>query len=489
MAIKYCSACGAQNENDKKFCTKCGKAFGVQEPIREEKVKKKKKWLWILLAVFLLCVVLGVGLASYYFSAKVRLKREAVAENWTNVEEIYERMQQEGKEEDAVQILIEAAEDYKESYIAEELSYEEVQKNLQKLLELSQNHETVMELIVSVEALSDSRSAFLLAGQYHAEQDYENAIMQYQLVIENDENYETAQQQLEEEKALYKEQVISEIEKQAASEQYEALSQLLNKAEVILGKDEELVVLSTKYELAGLKKQLADYEEAQDYAAAVKLLSANEDLFESNSGLKNDYERCIEEYRQQLFANAKEGYANEGYEAAVGILQQGLQLLPEDEEILAMLEAYKECNPVSLASLTVLSTNDAGSLSNKYQEESIKDLYGNEYVGYLDLCSYHGNKSYVEFLCDGKYTNLQGTFFVNKEVAEDFSIEFRVYVDGVKVYSSGYINRKEKAITFDLDITGAETITVASYSTDFTYFDVNPRICLTNASVYKKMSE
>lgn len=485
--MKYCKKCGRENETDKKFCVGCGTPFSdVLEPKVES--KKKNKWKRILISVLLLFVLIGVVVAVCYFSSRQRLRREIVNENWSNVEELYHSMQAEGAGSEAIAIMQKMAESYKNDYIAKMISYDETVNKLNEINKVMENDQKINTVLEDIEKLYNSRTAFELAQDYWGEADYENAIIQYQFVIENDENFTDAVERIAEGKVFYKEQVLSEIEEKASNEQYEEINDLIKKAEGILGEDEDLSVLRIKYELAGVEKQLQEFEENEEYANAIQYLSDYDELVSNNKNLQSKIEGYKTDYREELFEEAKISYDDSGYESAIGILQNGLTTLPDDTLIMEKIEEYKKCEPVGLETLLVLSTEDSSSLHNKYVNETIVDLYGNEYSGGFRLRSNKGKKRFVEFLTDGHYTNFKGSYFVSKDTDEDSPIEFRIYADGVKVYQSERINRKNRVIDFDVEINSAESIMIEGYSTE-DFWEVQPTVWLTNAYVYNKISE
>lgn len=71
-------------------------------------------------------------------------------------------------------------------------------------------------------------------------------------------------------------------------------------------------------------------------------------------------------------------------------------------------------------------------------------------------------------------------------VDESHSAKISIYADDVKVYESEFMNRKNKALDFDVDIAQAESIRVEVYTDDLYG---HTRMHLVDAYVYNKMSE
>ena len=151
--------------------------------------------------------------------------------------------------------------------------------------------------------------------------------------------------------------------------------------------------------------------------------------------------------------------------------------LPEDnEKLLAELYVYDDHSDV---------------LDNISRKGSVTDSYGNKYdAPYIDLCSYgaHGSydavRAYTDFVTDGKYMYLEGTYFCRAEQSEDFTITFQIYADGKLIYDSGEISRQTKAIHFKVTIDNADIVRVMSFSDDYTMMRTNPGVILVNAIVY-----
>lgn len=494
--MRYCKQCGNPLAEGKKFCTKCGAAVSevasaVKEEKKEKPEKKKKIGFWrklrnILLGFLLCAVAFAVIFLVTYLSAGAKLKRSIFAEKWAEAGTIYENMRAGGKAEQAEQVIENTAAEIQKKYIHRQLSYEDAAACLEGMKSFNDG-EQIKEALEYIEALEASRKAYELAEKYWQEADYEKAILQYQQVIEADENYTAATGRVKEGLGLYKDQVLKEIEELASGKQYGEAIQKIAIAQDILGEDADLTVLATKYEKAGLEGALKEYEAAEDYGSAIMLLQKQASLLEADSGLKSRFETMKTKYRETLFQQAMGLYKESGYEAAVGCLSQGLQVLPEDNEIQEMIEKYRSCAPVDLETLRVLSTNKETSLDNKFENGSIEDLYGNQYNGYFLLwTSAHERKPYVEFLADGNYSHFRGTYFVDTNTNETYSAKFTIYADGVEIYNSGYINRKAKAVEFDLSINHAESIRIEAASGDG-YFSSTPGVILANAEVYNMM--
>lgn len=144
---------------------------------------------------------------------------------------------------------------------------------------------------------------------------------------------------------------------------------------------------------------------------------------------------------------------------------------------------------VEFHNLKLIDTNDEVLFGDHYCDEEITTLYGEMYTGYYELVSYGGSRrteAFTEVLTNENYSRLTGTIFADEGMMDGDAIEFLVYTDGNLIYSSGLITRRDDPISFEVDITGARTVTIKSRSDDYHLMDTNPRIIATNLLVHTK---
>ena len=124
-----------------------------------------------------------------------------------------------------------------------------------------------------------------------------------------------------------------------------------------------------------------------------------------------------------------------------------------------------------------------------YRDSTITDSYGNSYHGYHELISYGGSNSvsaWATLLANGEYSRFTGTIFAEPDMSSDYSIQFLVFADGTQIYDSGFLTRNDPPVSFDIDVTGAKQIMVQAYSSDYTFYDTNPRIYLVDSAFHRQ---
>jgi len=123
----------------------------------------------------------------------------------------------------------------------------------------------------------------------------------------------------------------------------------------------------------------------------------------------------------------------------------------------------------------------------------VEDSYGKVYKGiYADLCSYgdyvgdFDHQDYLDFVNDGDYRYISGTFFTRNKQSESYQIEFMIYADDRLVYSSGMIGRRDGAVDFEVELGDCNMIRIMSRSRDYTDSGTNPGIIVMDAFVSRQ---
>lgn len=485
---KYCPRCNAVFTEEMKFCVRCGEALVAQN----EQKRKDRGMVKLVLILLLLCVGGGTTFwAVNYFSAEQKVLRMLEAGNYEEAQAIYfENIAgNEEAEKSISESLKQRLSQIKNDYIEGEIDYDTAIEKLSVIRAMEEDSSSYGEAEQYITDLKKSRDAYQSAESFLAMEDYVEAIRQYELVADIDSNYEDAQSKLVSCREVYKENILSKAEAYAAENDFYDAVVVLNYALEILTNDNDLQILIVKYQKDEVLASFNEYESKSDWDGLMKYGLSQSSLIGSDPDLASVFNSLYLQYCSAAIQESDNILLEKGYVEAINYLKDRLEILPEEEKFLEKIEEYKRYIPVEFYSLNVIGSDDLNLFGDRYYEKTCTNIYGDEYYGYYDLCSYRGKEAYVEVYTDCQYQYFGGTFFTRSAMDESFTIAFQVYADDVLVYDSGYINRRTKPIDFEIDIHNAEIVKILSTSTDYTFYNTNPGIILTNTYVYNKPIE
>ena len=133
--------------------------------------------------------------------------------------------------------------------------------------------------------------------------------------------------------------------------------------------------------------------------------------------------------------------------------------------------------PVGLHELHVI---DSG-FGYQYYKGSLKDSFGNSYIGYHRL--WEGiDGTYVIFNLDNKYSRFICDVVVNSTMPSESNGAIQIYVDDDLVFQKSGITKTTGKVHVDVNVKGGQTLKIVA--TD-NYLNYNEVLCLVNAQVKK----
>lgn len=400
--------------------------------------------------------------------------------------------------------LDEITEDYANSIIEQyqngSLEYTEAENTLNALK--TDGYTKADDLIVEITAIENSNIALDKGNDYYENGDYEEAIKELSKIPEDSENYEEAQVKLDQAYTAYIDSTVETINKYNTQKKYKEAIQYANAAYDILPdgvntskldtvKEESLTAYKTeisnkvtkltsesKYSEAFnvideaisfddneyfqtlkttteknyitlITNTVNGFEVSGDYVSAIETIETADELVKSDPYFTDKLNELKDSYRNQVVSNADSALKLKGYKEAIQIIYEGLDVLPNDSELLAKIDEYEEYKPISIESFTVTASNDGYDF---YSSKSDPRGEVNTDVLYLE--------SYVEFYIGGKYSKLVATidpyqYFRTSIYA---GTQLKIYADDELVYSSPTITYKTDDLEISVDIKNANYI-------------------------------
>ncbi|WP_252502749.1 DUF5780 domain-containing protein [Sporosarcina sp. Marseille-Q4943] len=262
-----CNSCGAENQKDSVYCNKCGtnlsQSIGKEKDssntyIAKRNTMRSKKVIFG--STISLIIMVSILLFFYINNPVNAFKSEINSNNDKAALDIYEKKIN-GKvdnETKAKSFLIEEAKQVKESFKNQQIDYGDAKEKLDTIKNTRLVSSDVNKINAYIKQLHDSRIAFEKAREYQKEKNYSSAIREYQKVIKEDDNYSAANGEIKDIKEKYKKEVLSEVEENINSKDYDSAVTLLKEASLVISDDKDII------------SKLAIYKEKLDEQKAIQ---------------------------------------------------------------------------------------------------------------------------------------------------------------------------------------------------------------------------
>ncbi len=229
------------------FCNICGsKISGVNE----EKNKKHSN-VSIIIGVCIIGVIILISVVGLLLLGNPvkQFKDKMQKNNYTEAMKIYDnKIKGNSEKEDLIKDSLKKEtdailEDFKQNIN----TYREAGDRLDIILKTNLINLNVDSIKESINKLNDSRTAYKSGTEFAVEKNYGKAIIEFKKVIEDDSDYQNAQQQIKALSDQYKEDILNTVEDKASSEDFEGATSILSKALEILPNDDDLKSKQTVY--------------------------------------------------------------------------------------------------------------------------------------------------------------------------------------------------------------------------------------------------
>lgn len=330
-----CKQCGTNLPEESLFCYKCGcKIEEVEEKENLEKIEIKKEKIEevqtskknkitlnknLFVAFIIAIIVIIFALTFSIFRPSRQVLSAIDSNNYEKAKSIFvERIERNTSDVEKVKAkIIEEIENTKQSYLENNISYDDAIAKFEGISKLGILFFETSEGKKYVLSLKNSREAFLRAEEYLNSGNTIESIKEYKKVIDTDSNHANALSQIETLLPKYKGSVLKQIEELVASEDYKTIIKILDEATNILPDDEELKSKKSVY-----SKLLSEQVALQKEQEIAKLRDSQELIVQSvniegpgflNSNdayvvVKNTSDKVVKKYTVGILTFDNEGY-------------------------------------------------------------------------------------------------------------------------------------------------------------------------------------
>lgn len=375
-----------------------------------------------------------------------------------------------------------------ESYNAGNITYDNAVSEINSFLsENSVSDETynyISEQLAFLDELNESKSNYEKANEEFENADYEDAMEYYDMVIEKDSNYQTAQGLVEESKKKF----IEVTDEQAqiyiddgkylkAIEVYESAQKVYDDGSI----DGKIADIEADYK-SSLEAQAAEYENNGEWSSAINTYETLYDYFKDESykvNITDVTNKCI-----NAAIDEAEQYLSEGNTTdAKAVIKTAEIYVGDDAELEDELARIESFEPVSLMDLDTFYTETGYAKIEDWGSED-KDNLGNTYdAGMLiDLPGVGNYDASIAYMINGEYDILSGKFVLHSEsknkTNEKYTIQLYIYGDGKLLYTSSVMRGGVLPEEVSVDISGVIELIIEfkGYASFYTVGFVEPTL-------------
>lgn len=263
-------------------------------------------------------------------------------------------------------------------------------------------YEASNKITSKIDELNKSRVAFETAQSLENEKKYQEAINQYSLVIEDDENYDTATQRLKECQNNISNEAIQSAESSFNNGDYSDALSTLNNAHNILPNDEKISHLISAYS---------------------------------------------ETFVNEIISKTDTLIADGNLDEAVSTLYDSLKILPRSETLKNKLNEIDGLKPVGLETVHVID-----SKSFRYLSGGFTDSFGNSYVDCHSFYAGSIGKCYAIYNLNGEYKTLKGSIAASERHSSTASTTIIISADGNQLYKKTGIQKTTEITDFEVNV-------------------------------------
>lgn len=299
--------------------------------------------------------------------------------------------------------------------------------------------------------------AFELAQSYINQSEYANAIETLDSIGGDYEKYNDAQELRDTAVDKYKNTEFGKVDQQCKDQDYAAAASILSAMKDVIGDDEDITDKEVDVRKARIQYTVDGYKNANDFAGAILYLNDNAEVVSADTELTELLDTCKQKYRDGIFASAEKSYDNDGYQAAVDTINEGLKVLNQDEKMMEKKEYYLSLKPVKLTDYEIFSAANEYDIS--IDEDTI-DRFKNEYTSSFSV-SEEGD---VTFLLDNQYSKFTGIISCPEgcRPKDNLSnVKVTIRGDDKILFTSKEAGPEMKPQEFSIDVLDVEMLTIS----------------------------
>lgn len=248
---------------------------------------------------------------------------------------------------------------------------------------------------------------------------------------------------------------------------YDAALNTLNSIDASWSDYNKVTSLQEKAVKGMLGEKAGSYMANGDYEAIIRLITTNVERINGDPEIKSLYDSAAESYREQVIADAEQSLSNDGYQAAIAVINEGLSVLPGDAALQAEKERYASYEPVDLTSLTHYAESGVVYTFTDGADDTAGNHYSSGFYGSFPRSgadSHRDGECSLTWDIGGKYNKLTATGIVfDSSKGSSYTASFKIWGDGILLYAKDNITSDTKPYQIEVDITGVTDLKLEMY--------------------------
>lgn len=263
--------------------------------------------------------------------------------------------------------------------------------------------------------------------------------------------------------ANYEKEMLNYIEKSKSfansGDFIEALA-TLDTAEQLYGADARIDEQRKNVNIAKVLYEVTGYEAENDYASAIKAIQNSDVEVQNDAEVLQKLNLLKATYKNKIIKDADAALKSEGYAKAIAVINEGLQILCNDESLLNKISEYEEYKPVYLVDMDVF---DYGSPyywgGHSENNEYLQDINGKVYI---NSKSFLAEETWETFKLDGKYSRFHTIIAPPYDLhLYDYVSCIQIFADDKLIYTSSEFSKYSEPVEVELDITGVKYLKIS----------------------------
>lgn len=257
----------------------------------------------------------------------------------------------------------------------------------------------------------------------------------------------------------YVSQVLEEVDKNIASNDYDSANKALNAAIALVGENTTLANKVAEIEDASIMATISKYEKDSDFVSIVSYLQGIVEAKPSYQDLLNQYSGKLV---QSTLEKAKAFADKRDFETAISEIEK-VQAVYDCAEFQETVDRYYDLFPKNLVDCVIVDKPD-------FQELGIgtyEDRFGKTHENAIMMVSrekitssYYPHYPYYVFNVEGKYALLSLSVVHGSGGYYEDAVAIRVYCDDKLVYTSPDIEKTTQEIHAEIDISNTQLVKI-----------------------------